>query len=276
MATPPGQPVQVPQPAGSPAGSAQDIPVPEITAQEEYDLFGPPDPANPFATGSPTGSPTGPGFAKASPPTVPAATATPFPNGVDQAVLLALLRTQQDMLRHQQDMLRQNQQLMSRMAQRMEREDQLREEERAERAALKAAEEASKRVSLDPFSGTAGAETPAASSSSVAVPTYSGGNRAEKYLPPLPTIQHAEMGKNRVREVGEWHRFLEVFMSWLALTDEAYVSEMRHCLKHPHVIEQGKLSYHVAARSATLFYYLGLSAGTTSWYSVIVLSSGTK
>ena len=269
MATSPGQPVQVPQPAGSLAGSAQDIPVPETTAQEEYDLFGPPDPANPFATGSPTGSPTGPGFAKASPRTVPAATATQFPNGVDQAVLLALLRTQRDMPR-------QNQQLMSRMVQRMEREDQLREEERAERAALKAAEEASKRVSLVPFSGTAGAETPAASSSSVAVPTYSGGNRAEKYLPPLPTIQRAEMGKNRVREVGEWHRFLEVFMSWLALIDEAYVSEMRHSLKHPHVIEQGKLSNHVAARSAKLFYYLGLSAGTTFWYSVIVLSSGTK
>ena len=39
--------------------------------------------------------------------------------------------------------------------------------------------------------------------------------------------------------------------------DEAYVSEMRHCLKHPNVIEQAKLQSAVAARSAKLFYYLG-------------------
>ena len=84
-----------------------------------------------------------------------------------------------------------------------------------------------------------------------------GGNRAEKYLPSLPTIQHGEMGKGRMKEVGEWHRFLEVLVSWLALIDEAYVSEMRHCLKHPNVIEQAKLQSPVAARSAKLFYYLG-------------------
>ena len=60
-----------------------------------------------------------------------------------------------------------------------------------------------------------------------------------------------------MREVGEWHRFLEVFVSWLALIDEAYVSEMRRCLKHPNVIEQAKLQSPVAARSAKLFYYLG-------------------
>ena len=84
-----------------------------------------------------------------------------------------------------------------------------------------------------------------------------GGNRAEKYLPSLPIIQHGEMGKGRMKEVGEWRRFLEVFVSWLALIDEAYVSEMRHCLKHPNVIEQAKLQSPVAARSAKLFYYLG-------------------
>ena len=41
------------------------------------------------------------------------------------------------------------------------------------------------------------------------------------------------------------------------MKDEAYVSEMRHCLKHPNVIEQAKLQSPVAARSAKLFYYLG-------------------
>ena len=50
---------------------------------------------------------------------------------------------------------------------------------------------------------------------------------------------------------------LEVFVSWLALIDEAYVSEMRHCLKHTEVIQQAYLAGPVAARSAKLFYYLG-------------------
>ena len=58
-----------------------------------------------------------------------------------------------------------------------------------------------------------------------------------------------------MKEVGEWHGFLEVFVSWLALIDGAYVSEMRHCLKHPNVIEQAKGP--VAAGSAKLLYYLG-------------------
>ena len=63
------------------------------------------------------------------------------------------------------------------------------------------------------------------------------------------------MGKGRMREVGEWHRFLEVLVSWLTLIDEVYVSEMRRCLKHPNVIARAKLQSPVAA--AKLFYYLG-------------------
>ena len=99
-------------------------------------------------------------------------------------------------------------------------------------------------------------EAAASTDPSAPVPAYTGGNRAEKYLPSLPTIQHGEMGNGRVREVGE-RRFLEVFVSWLALINEAYVSETRHCLKHPNFIEQAKLQSPVAARSAKLFYYLG-------------------
>ena len=133
--------------------------------------------------------------------------------GLDQNLVVELLR-------NQQEMLRQNQVLMQSMVNRMEREERAREEERAEKLAAKQAEE-------------------------------------EKYLPSLPTIQHGEMGKGRMREVGEWHRFFEALVSWLALIDEAYVSEMRHCLKHPNVIEQAKLQSPVAARSAKLFYYLG-------------------
>ena len=53
----------------------------------------------------------------------------------------------------------------------------------------------------------------------------------QKSMCRLLTIQHGEMGKGRMQEDGEWHRFLEVFVSRLALLDKVYVSEMRHCLK---------------------------------------------
>ena len=122
-----------------------------------------------------------------------------------------------ELLRNQQKMLRQNQVLMQSMVNRMEREERAREEEKAEKLAAKQAEEAAARPSTDPFGGSG--YTPGSPSSSVPVPTYTGGNRAEKYLPSLPTIQHGEMGKGRMKEVGEWHRFLEVFVScgWLSL-----------------------------------------------------------
>ena len=51
-------------------------------------------------------------------------------------------------------------------------------------------------------------------------------NREEKYLPSLRSYSMAK-GQGRMKEFGEWHRFLEVFMSWLALIDKTYVSEMR-------------------------------------------------
>ena len=48
--------------------------------------------------------------------------------------------------------------------------------------------------------------TPGSSSSAAPVPTYTG-IRAEKYLPSLPIIQYGEMGKGRMKEVEESHRF---------------------------------------------------------------------
>ena len=44
-----------------------------------------------------------------------------------------------------------------------------------------------------------------------------GSNRAEKYLPSLPLIEHGQMNKGRVKELEEYHRWLEVLASWLAL-----------------------------------------------------------
>ena len=251
---PMSSPAPGPQVAGSPAGSgvaAQDVPAPALTPEEEFDLFGPSEDQNPFvgAANSGAASAMQSPVAKASAP-LPGTTyvGPQVPMGLGQNLVVELLR-------NQQEMLRQNQVLMQSMVNRMEREERAREEERAEKLAAKQAEEAASRPSTDPF-GVSG-YTLGSSSSAAPVPTYTGGNRAEKYLPSLLIIQHGEMGKGRMKEVGEWHRFLEVFVSWLALTDEAYVSEMRHCLKHPNVIEQAKLQSPVAARSAKLFYYLG-------------------
>ncbi|OLP75775.1 hypothetical protein AK812_SmicGene44377 [Symbiodinium microadriaticum] len=81
-------------------------------------------------------------------------------------------------------------------------------------------------------------------------------NRAEKYLPNLPVIDHQGMSKGRMREVECWHSFLETLSSWLALQDEAYVRELQFCVKTKHEIEQASLAADVAARSAKLFYYL--------------------
>ena len=97
------------------------------------------------------------------------------------------------------EMLRQNQVLMQSMGIGW---NEKREPERKKelQSAAKQAEEAASRPSTDPF-GVSG-YTLGSSSSAAPVPTYTGGNRAEKYLPSLPTIQHGEMGKGRMKEVG--------------------------------------------------------------------------
>ena len=56
--------------------------------------------------------------------------------------------------------------------------------------------------------------------------TSSFGGRAEKYLPSLPLINDGEMKAGRIRELEEFHRFVEVLSSWLALTDDAFVLEL--------------------------------------------------
>ena len=56
-----------------------------------------------------------------------------------------------------------------------------------------------------------------------------GSNRAEKYLPPLPFIDH-HVEKERMKEVEGWHTFLETLSSWLALQEEAFVRELQLCV----------------------------------------------
>ena len=46
----------------------------------------------------------------------------------------------------------------------------------------------------------------------------------------MPLINHGEMKQGRIRELEEFHRFLEVLSSWLALTDDAFVGELRQQL----------------------------------------------
>ena len=59
------------------------------------------------------------------------------------------------------------------------------------------------------------------------ISTYTGGNRAEKYLPFLPIIQHGEMGKSLKLENS---RFLEVISIALVSRMEA-VCVRDECLK---------------------------------------------
>eukprot|EP00439_Symbiodinium_sp_Y106_P017245 s9345_g2.t1 len=134
------------------------------------------------------------------------------------------------------------------------------------------AEEARRTVSADPFAAASagsgsGSTVPAPTGSPVAplsvpagVVTSGGsssfGGRAEKYLPPLPLINHEEMNQGSLRELEEFHRFLEVLSSWLALTDDAFVGELRQCLFVPNEIQQVSLPSDTAGRSARLFYLL--------------------
>ena len=64
------------------------------------------------------------------------------------------------------------------------------------------------------------------------------------------------MRAGRIRELEEFHRFLEVLSSWLALTDDAFVPELRQCLFVPNEIQQVSLPSDTAGRSAKLFYLL--------------------
>ena len=112
-----------PQVAGSPAGSgvaAQDVPAPVLTPEEEFDLFGPPDDQNPFVGAANSGAASAfqsPAAAKAAVP-VPGTTyvGPQVAVGLDQNLVVELLR-------NQQEMLRQNQVLMQSMVNRMEREE---------------------------------------------------------------------------------------------------------------------------------------------------------
>ena len=118
-----------------------------------------------------------------------------------------------------------------------------------EEEARRKTDEARRTVSADPLAAS-GSEATAPTGSPVAPPsvpastaTGSGGfssfgGRADKYLPPLPLINHGEMKQGRIRELEEFHRFLEVLSSWLALTDDAFVAELRQCLFVPDEIKQ--------------------------------------
>ena len=95
-------------------------------------------------------------------------------------------------------MIQQNQMLVETMIRRMDAEERRRAEEEQKRkeeeeAAAKRAAEAVTVTSLDPFSG----HEAASSSGSVPLAGTStagfSGNSAEKYLPPLPLVQHGEM-----------------------------------------------------------------------------------
>ena len=124
-----------------------------------------------------------------------------------------------------------------------------RREARLKRKLLKQLKQAGKqRRSLDSVDPKEAASAKA--SPSVPFTTSYGGSRAEKYLPPLPVIDHQGMGKGRMKEVETWHAFMETLSSWLALQEEAFVRELQLCIPVKTEIEQVTLNPETAARSA--------------------------
>ena len=160
-----------------------------------------------------------------------------------------------EMLRQQREMMAMNQQLIATMLRRMDLEEERRNkaEEKVHEAAEAAQKAAEAARTRDPFDlSTASSTVGAASAPSAGF----GGNRAEKYLPSLPLIDHLGMGKGRMKEVETWHSFMETLSSWLALQEEAFVRELQLCIPVKSEIKQVDLNAETAARSSKLFYYL--------------------
>ena len=252
-----------PEQGESAAGSPHSTPVPE---EMDFDLFGP-------SSGSPSAQP--PTTAAQVPGSGSAPTGAPVQLPVPPTPTLGADQLQQlmlQMLNNQNTALQQQQNQMNFLMQAQSAQLTLLNRRLDEEEARRKAEEARRTVSADPFAAASagsgsGATVPAPTGSPVAPPSVpasvvtsggssSFGGRAEKYLPPLPLINHGEMKQGRIRELEEFHRFLEVLSSWLALTDDAFVGELRQCLFVPNEIQQVSLPSDTAGRSARLFYLL--------------------
>ena len=165
-----------------------------------------------------------------------------------------------EMLRQQREMMAMNQQLVATMLRRMDLEEERRN--KAEEKVLEAAEAAKKAAvaaqTRDPFQPSTAPSSSTATAPAVVPPTsgFGGSNRAEKYLPNLPLIDHQGMGKGRMKEVETWHSFMETSSSWLALQEEAFVRELQLCIPVKTEILRASLNPETAAWSSKLFYYL--------------------
>ena len=212
-----------PEQEGSAAGSPQTTPVPE---EMDFDLFGP-GPGSPSA--QPATASSQPGSASTS-AQVPVGGSVPTPGapvqlpvpptptlGADQLQQLML-----QMLNNQNTALQQQQNQMNFLMQAQSAQLTLLNRRLDEEEARRKADEARRTVSADPFAAASGSGATAPTGSPVAPPsvpastaTGSGGfssfgGRADKYLPPMPLINHGEMKQGRIRELEEFHRFLEV------------------------------------------------------------------
>ena len=176
--------------------AAQNVP-PDTTPEEEFDLFGPGPPVVRLLVCRQV--------------EVPVAV---LQLEKETRLLVGLLRQS---LQQNQQMMQQNQQLVATMLRRMDLEEERRNKtekkvaETAE-AAKKAAEAALTRDPFDPRAAASSVDP----GDKVSGSGFGGSNRAEKYLPPLPLIDHHVMEKKRMKEVEGWHTFLETLSSWLA------------------------------------------------------------
>ena len=74
-------------------------------------------------------------------------------------------------------------------------------------------------------------------------------NKAENYLPKIPTLSHEKMG-TRASEIANWAEFTESISSWLALLDDFYPVELYRATITDVQINQNSLEKGPAARSA--------------------------
>ena len=232
--------------------SAEEVPVP-LDPDEENLLFGQGGQAQPGVTpqqapnpaqagGAPQQLVQGGTYAQA-PPVAP-----PVSVGLDptlQQVLVQMLQTQQEMMR-----------AMNRRMDEEERRRKQLEDVQASVANPFGAATASGSPTGSPHAGPSTAPGPSPVAASGSGGGGMGGNRAEKYLPSLPLLDASRMGKGRVHELEEYHRWCEVLASWLALVDDAYVTELREAILLEREIRQTALPAQVASRSARLYYYL--------------------
>ena len=80
--------------------------------------------------------------------------------------------------------------------------------------------------------------------------------KAEAYVPKLPVIDGARMGKGRRSEIEGWADFFEQFLPWIALFDDRIPEELHRAIATETTVKQSALDKGQSVRSTRTFLYL--------------------